>query len=81
MSKNRRFSAKIEGVISATSETVVRPNDFPDDNTTPDHRLIRTVLNISSPVDQTQLKQQILQSITQPEQELAQLRALVQQLP
>ncbi len=75
------FLANYAGMISGTSEIVVRPNDFPDDNTTPDHRPVRAVLDIGPPTGQTLLRQQILQRINQLEQELAQLRALVQQLP
>jgi len=75
------FLANYAGVISGASEVVVRPNDFPDDNTTPDHRPVKAILNIGPPAGQPQLRQQILQRITQLEQELAQLRALAQQLP
>lgn len=74
------FLANCAGVISGTSEVVVRPNDFPSDNTTPDHRPVKAVLNIG-PTGPSQLRRQILQRITQLEQELAQLRALAQQLP
>ncbi|MFC1636476.1 endonuclease/exonuclease/phosphatase [Planctomycetota bacterium] len=75
------FLANYAGVISGTSEIVVRPNDFPDNNTTPDHRPVKAVLNIGPPTGQSQLRQQILDRIDQIEQELAQLRLQVQQLP
>jgi hypothetical protein len=75
------FLANYADVISGKSEIVVRANDFPDDNTTPDHRPVKAVLTIGPSTDQLLLKGQILQRITQLEQELAALRALAQQLP
>lgn len=75
------FLANYTGIISGKSEIVVRPNDFPDDSTTPDHRPVKAVLTIESSTGQLSLKEHILQRIAELEQELAQLRALVQQLP
>ncbi|MCP4611469.1 MAG: hypothetical protein GY845_22375 [Planctomycetes bacterium] len=74
------FLANYADIISGESEIVVRPNDFPDDNTTPDHRPVKAVLNIGPPTDQSQLRQQMLQRIAELEQELDELRALAEQM-
>lgn len=74
------FLANYAGVISGTSEIVVRPNDFPDDSTTPDHRPVKAVLNIGPPTGQSLLRQQMLQRIAELEQELAELKALAEQM-
>ncbi|MHC4641550.1 MAG: exonuclease/endonuclease/phosphatase family protein [Planctomycetota bacterium] len=75
------FLANYTDVMSGESEIVVRPNDFPDDGTTPDHRPIKGVLTVISPTNQPSLRQQILQRVAQLEQELVDLRTLAEQMP
>jgi len=65
-----------------TSEIVTAANDCPDNNTTPDHRPVRAVLNmIAVPEPTVVTKEQLLQRITEIEAELARLKDLVRRLP
>ncbi len=80
------FLTDDQDIVTGTSEIIVEPGDFPDDDSTPDHRPIRADLTFDgdqpdpTPVP-SGLKRQILQRITELEQELAELWELVQSLP
>jgi endonuclease/exonuclease/phosphatase family metal-dependent hydrolase len=63
----------------ATSEIIVVAGDFPDDRTTSDHRPLLAHFQIETTPVVT--RQMLLDRITQLEQELADLKALVEQLP
>jgi endonuclease/exonuclease/phosphatase family metal-dependent hydrolase len=77
----------------ATSEIVVKPGDFPDDNTTSDHRPVRADIILPgdeviitptiTPTEESAVvtKADILEKIAELEAELAELKALVEQLP
>jgi endonuclease/exonuclease/phosphatase family metal-dependent hydrolase len=76
------FLANDEGAVSGTSEIIVEPDDFPDDHTTSDHRPIMATLILGPSGDPgVSLKEQLLARIAELEQELAELRQLVNQLP
>jgi hypothetical protein len=73
------FLANCAGSITGTSTVLQKPGDFPDDNTTSDHRPVQAVLSIGADTGPS-LKEQILKRIAQMEQELAELKVLVRQI-
>jgi len=73
------FLANATGVMTGTSEVLQVPGDCPDDDRTPDHRPVRALLTIGNG-DEPSLKQQILDRIAQMERELAELKALLEQM-
>lgn len=74
------FLANSEAFFAGTSEIIRVLNDFPDNESTPDHRPVAATLTVvegGEPGPGT-LKQQLLQRIAQLEAELAELKSLVQ---
>jgi hypothetical protein len=45
------FIANAAGKITASSQIVLRPGDFPDDETTPDHRPVMATLTLYKVVE------------------------------
>jgi endonuclease/exonuclease/phosphatase family metal-dependent hydrolase len=73
------FLANCAGSITGTSAVLQKPGDFPDDSSTSDHRPVQAILSIGDGTGPS-LKEQILKRIAQMEQELAELKVLVQQI-
>jgi hypothetical protein len=67
----------------ASSQIIVTPRDFPDDATVTDHRPVVAHFEIeeATPIQPSPTKQDLLNQIAQLEQELEDLRALVEQMP
>lgn len=76
------FASGDAKVWNATSEIIVRAGDFPDDNTTSDHRPVRATFDVGDSRDLTsaELRGKILDRIASMEAEIAELRALAEAL-
>ena len=73
------FLANATGVMTGASEVLEVPGDCPDDDRTSDHRPIRAVLTIGHGGTPS-LREQILDRIAQMERDLAELKALLEQM-
>ncbi len=75
------FTANAPASWSATSEILVIQGDFPDDDTNSDHRQVIGRFTADPVIPAGQRRVQLLARIAALEQEIAALRALVEQLP
>jgi len=75
------FLANAAGRWSGRSRIVTKLGDFPDDDTTSDHRPVRATITISAPVAGLSLKARILRQILKIQSEVDALELLVAQLP
>ena len=66
----------------ASSEILTAPGEFPDDNSTPDHRQVQATFDMALPPPITieELKAQLLMRIARLKGELEALRAMVEGL-
>jgi len=83
-----RFNSVLDFVFVAnqpdswqsSSEIITAPGDFPDNSSTPDHRPVQAIFNISIPqtITREELKVQLLVRIARLEAELEALRAIIE---
>lgn len=75
------FVAHPQPSWTMTSTIIVEPTDFPNDNTTPDHRPVRADIGAGAIVGETgPLRQLLLERIAALEAELAAIKVLVEQM-
>lgn len=75
------FLANAAGKLVGRTRVIVEPGDFPDDESTSDHRPILAVFAILRPGSEAMLRKQIVDQVRRIQAELDKLEALVRQLP
>ena len=75
------FTANAMGKLQGRAAIVVEPGDFPDTESTSDHRPVRATFTVLTAAPDIELRQRIRQRILEIRAEVTELEALVRQLP